>query len=188
MNTYKRPNIEYIWSRLMGCGWSRLVYNRIDAASVANSRLLLKEAFAAVASSHVLSGYYFIFPSGSVVRINHCNDCILSKMEEVARSKLFLIQPGSLEGVLSEALLRGPHCRRTGVYVTAESAFSPELERYLLRHSTKGVRIVEINDCVNLIGVFDLEAGPPSMGHVVHCIEEDIRSDNVLDVHIIRNS
>jgi hypothetical protein len=101
---------------------------------------------------------------------------------------LFLIQPGSLEGVLSEALLRGPQCRRNGVYVTPESAFSPELERYLLRHSTKGVRIVEINDCVNMIGVFDLEAGPPSMGDVVRCIEEDIRSDNVLDVHILHNS
>ena len=102
--------------------------------------------------------------------------------------KLNLIQLGSLEGVLSEALLRGPHCRRNGVYVTPESAFSPELERYLLRHSTKGVKIVEINDCVNLIGVFDLEAGPPSMEHVVRCIEEDIRSDDVLDVHILRNN
>src|SRR5947199_4373776 len=92
--------------------------------------------------------------------------------------KIFPIQPDSLKGVLSEALLRGPQCRRNGVYVTPESAFSPELERYLLRHSTKGVRIVEINHCVNLIGVFDLEAGPPSMGDLVRCIEEDIRSDN----------
>jgi hypothetical protein len=172
----------------MGCRWSKLGYNRIDAGSVENTRLLLKEAFAAVTSSHVPSGYYFIFPSGSIVRLNYRNDCMLSKMEEVARSKLFPIQPGSLEGVLSEAVLRGAQCRRTGVYVTPESAFSPELERYLLRHSTKGVKIVEINDCVNLIGVFDLEAGPPSVGHVVRCIEEDIRSDNVLDVHILHNS
>lgn len=75
----------------MGCGWTRPRYHRTDAADAAsldNSTGLLKEAFAAVTSSHVPSGFYFMFPSGSVVRVAYRNDCVLSKMEETARGKI----------------------------------------------------------------------------------------------------
>ena len=77
--------------------------------------------------------------------------------------------------------------QRSGVYLTPDSAFSKELKKYLLDHPSNGVRIVEVSDSVTVIGVFTLKNGPPDMGDVARSIEQDGRSDDFLDVHILCN-
>lgn len=92
------------------------------------------------------------------------------------------------KAMLSDALIRTPiEYRRIGIYSAPESAYSSELERYLSLHPTNGVRIVEVSDRVTVIGVFGSETGPPGIGHVTRCVEEDLRSGNFLDVHVLYN-
>lgn len=79
----------------MGSWMSCLGYSKIDDADDKDVRpagSILKQAFAAVASVHFTPGVYFIFPFGSVVRVDYRNDCMLSKMEEEAKRKRPQIQ------------------------------------------------------------------------------------------------
>jgi len=70
----------------MGCGWSRIYLKKVKGGDEnSNTGRMLREAFHAVASSHLLPGIYFIFPKGTVARVDSRNDSILSRMEGRAR-------------------------------------------------------------------------------------------------------
>ena len=70
----------------MGCTVSRRCYKKLCAREDDDTTgSTLKEAFKAITSCHVFSGLYFIFPSGSVVRVESQGCCMLSTMEQNAK-------------------------------------------------------------------------------------------------------